>query len=95
MFGQIDTYSPTPKSGVPEWAAGTAAIIEAAAQPAVDAYAINQRAEVNAERIKAGLPPLSPIQRRVVAGPPIPKKQEGFGIGPIILAVIIVVLLFR
>lgn len=66
MFGQIN-----PIQNTPDWASGTAAIIEASAKPAVEAYAINQATEINKERIKAGLPPLAPPVRVL---PPQPAK---------------------
>jgi hypothetical protein len=95
-LGQQSTTSIQLKGEVPDWAAGTSAIIKSAAEPALEAYSIHMRNELNKERLKAGLPPLLPRGAMGVPQPPPEKiviEKETFTIGGIALAVIIFLLI--
>ena len=96
-LGQQSSTSVQLKGEVPDWAAGTAAIIKSASEPALQAYSMHMRNELNKERVKAGLPPLLPREAMGPPAPPPPPKppappSETFTIGGIALVAIIILM---
>lgn len=78
------------EANVPEWAAGTAAIIKAVSEPGVVAYSAHLKSELDKERAKAGLPPTLPLTASTTPAPP---PKESFKVGGIALLIIIFLLL--
>ena len=89
-FGQASNLSDS--SDAAETITAVAKLTRTVIEPAADAYAIHARAEINEERIKAGLPPL---QRTGHILPPPPPEKENFAIGGIALLVIVFLVLFK
>lgn len=86
-FGQVETQQKTESAQNIE---AIAKLTSAIAEPATDAYIAHVRAEINIERIKAGLPPLGPITLL-----PPPPSNDNFVIGGIALLVVIFLLLSK
>ncbi len=83
---------PVPSNNSAQTITAVAELTRAVAEPAAQAYSEHVRAELNAERIKAGLPPLGPPSR---LPPPPPPQNENYVFGGIALLIIIFLLMSK
>ena len=89
---EYDSSSAAPSNNTAETIEAVGKLTRAITEPAAAAYVEHVRAEINAERIKAGLPPLVPHSQ---LPPPPPPPEDNYAIGGIALLIIVYLLLFR